>query len=70
MEDADGILFILEGSISTIGWNSKEFDDHEGRRMGGSWQKGTRNDMDEPDSVDGFQYFERKDNEGVDGCIG
>jgi hypothetical protein len=20
--------------------------------------------------VDGFQYFERKDNEGVDGCIG
>jgi hypothetical protein len=21
-------------------------------------------------SIDGFQYFERKDNEGVDGCIG
>jgi hypothetical protein len=24
----------------------------------------------EPGSVDGFQYFERKDNEGFDGCIG
>ena len=36
MEDVDGILFILEGSIPTIGWNSEKFDDHEGRRMGGS----------------------------------
>lgn len=36
MEDADGRLFISEGYIPTIGWNSKEFDDHEGRRMGGS----------------------------------
>jgi hypothetical protein len=36
MEDADGILFISEGSIPTIGWNSKEADSHEGRRMRGS----------------------------------
>ena len=70
MEDADGRLFILEGSIPTIGWNNKEVDDHEGRRMGGSWQKGSRNNTVEPDSVGGFQYFKRKDNEGFDGCIG
>jgi hypothetical protein len=30
MEDAKGMLFILEGSISTIGWNNKEVDGHEG----------------------------------------
>jgi hypothetical protein len=24
----------------------------------------------EPGSVGGFQYFERKDNEGFDGCVG
>jgi hypothetical protein len=30
MEDVDGRLFILEGSIPTIGWNRKEADDHEG----------------------------------------
>jgi hypothetical protein len=35
MEDEDGILFISEGSIPTIGWNSKEVDDHEGGIMGG-----------------------------------
>jgi hypothetical protein len=31
MEDADGRLFISEGSIPTIGWNRKEADDHEGQ---------------------------------------
>jgi hypothetical protein len=36
MEDADGRLFILEGSIPTIEWSSKEADGHEGRRMGDS----------------------------------
>jgi hypothetical protein len=36
MEDADGILFILEGSIPTIGQNSKEVDGYEGQRMGDS----------------------------------
>jgi hypothetical protein len=36
MEDADGRLFILEGSIPTIGWSSKEVDDHEGQRIGDS----------------------------------
>jgi hypothetical protein len=30
----------------------------------------TRNDTTEPGSVSGFQYFEIKDNEEVDGCIG
>jgi hypothetical protein len=30
MEDAYGGLFISEGSIPTIGWNSKEVDSHEG----------------------------------------
>ena len=70
MEDEDGRLFISEGSIPIIGWNSKEFDGHEGRRMGGSWLKGTRNDTFDLGSVSGFQYFERKDNEGADGLIG
>jgi hypothetical protein len=36
MEDADGRLFILEGSIPAIRWNRKEANDHEGGRMGGS----------------------------------
>jgi hypothetical protein len=36
MEDVDGRLFISEGSITTIGWNIKEVDGHEGRRMEGS----------------------------------
>jgi hypothetical protein len=30
MEDADGRLFISEGSIPTIGWNNKEENDYEG----------------------------------------
>ena len=70
MEDADGRLFISEGSIPTIGWNRKEYDNHEGWRMGGSWQKGTSNDIDEPGSISGFQYFKRKEKEGADGHIG
>jgi hypothetical protein len=36
MEDADGRLFILEGSIPTIEQSSKEAGGHEGRRMGDS----------------------------------
>ena len=70
MEDEDGRLFISEGSIPTIGWNRKEVDGHEGRRMRGSSQKGNRNDTSKPSNVGGFQYFERKDNEGFDGGIG
>jgi hypothetical protein len=31
---------------------------------------GSRNDMAEPGNVGGFQYFERKDNEGFDGHVG
>ena len=69
MEDAYGRLFISEGSIPTIGWNNKEVDHHEGWIIGGSRQKGTTNDIIDPGSVDGFQYFKIKDNEGVDGCI-
>ena len=67
MEDAYGRLFISEGSIPTIGWTKKEADDHEGQRMGGSGQKGTGNDTDEPNNIDGFQYFKRKDNKRNDG---
>jgi hypothetical protein len=33
-------------------------------------RKGIRNDTVEPGSVGGFQYFERKDNEGANGRIG
>ena len=66
MKDADGRLFISEGSIPTIDQSSKEVGDHEGQRMGYSWQKGSRNDTAEPGSVGGFQYFKRKDNEGFD----
>ena len=36
MEDVDGILFISEGSIPTIGQSSKEDDGHEGWIMGDS----------------------------------
>ena len=64
IEYIDGKLFISEGSIPTIGWTNKEVDDHEGRRMRGSWLKGTSNDTTEPDNIDGFQYFKRKDNKG------
>jgi hypothetical protein len=67
MEDENGRLFILEGSIPTIGWTSKEYNDHEGQIMGGSCQKGTRNDIAEPRNISGLQYFKRKDNKGFDG---
>jgi hypothetical protein len=70
MEDVDEILFIPEGSIPTIGWNNKEVDDREGGRMAGSSQKGTMKNMAEPGSIDSFQYFKIKDNEGTDGLIG
>jgi hypothetical protein len=69
MEDADGRLFISEGSIPTIGWNNKELmamKDEE-------WEVLDRKALGtiyEPGSVGGFQYFERKDNEGFDGRIG
>jgi hypothetical protein len=36
MEDADGRLFILEGSIPTIERSRKEVIGHEGQRMGDS----------------------------------
>jgi hypothetical protein len=38
--------------------------------MGDSRQKGSRNDTTKPGSIGGFQYFERKDNKGFDGCVG
>ena len=70
MEDADGRLFILEGSIPTIRWNRREANGHEGWRMGGSWKKTSRNDTAKPGSIGGFQHFKRKDNEEFDGCVG
>jgi hypothetical protein len=70
MEDTDGKLFVLEGYIPTIGWNRKEASGYEGRRMGDSRQKGSRNDTAEPGSICGFQYFEIKDNKGFNGHIG
>jgi hypothetical protein len=33
--------------------------------MGDSWQKGSKNDTDEPGSIGGFQYFQIKDNKGL-----
>jgi hypothetical protein len=36
MEDADGRLFISEGSIPTIEWISKEANGYEELRMGDS----------------------------------
>jgi hypothetical protein len=49
--------------------NSKEADNLEGRRLGGSRQKETMNDTVDSESVGGFQYFKRKDNEETDGFI-
>ena len=43
MEDVDGGLSILERSISTIGWKSKQTDEYDRRGMGDPWQKGTGN---------------------------
>jgi hypothetical protein len=70
MEDADGRLFISEGSIPTIERSSKEaaaMKDEEweilDRKALGTIQLSLA-------SVGGFQYFERKDNEGFDGRVG
>jgi hypothetical protein len=70
MEDADGRLFISEGYIPTIGWNKKKsmaMKDEE-------WEVLDRKALGmirlSLAALSGFQYFERKDNEGADGCIG
>jgi hypothetical protein len=38
--------------------------------MGGYLQKGIGIDTTHPGSIGGFQYSKRKDNEGINGCIG
>ena len=70
MEDETGGLFVPKGSIPTVGRKRKTTSDYEGQRMGGSWQKGTRNNMVDPGFVDGFQYFKIKYNGGCDEHIG
>jgi hypothetical protein len=70
MEDADGRLFISEGSIPTIGWNRKEATTMKDEEWEVLDRKALGTIQDEPGSVGGFQYFERKDNEGADGHIG
>ena len=64
MEDANGGLSVIEGSIPTVGRKNKIVEDYDGRRMGGSWQKGTGNNMVVPGFVGGFQYLKRKENKG------
>ena len=36
MEDANGGLFVLEGSIPIVGRKNNTIDDYKGQRMGGS----------------------------------
>ena len=43
MEDEKGGIYVLEGSISSIGEKRKRNDNYEGQRMGGSWPKGIGN---------------------------
>ena len=64
MEDANGGLYILEGFIPTIGKKRKIVGSYEGWRMRGSQRKRTGNNTIVPIFVDGFQYFEIKDNRG------
>ena len=66
MEDASGGLFVPKGYVPTVGRKRKQFNDYEGRRMGGSWQKGTGNNTVVPGFVGGFQYFKIKENGGCD----
>jgi hypothetical protein len=65
MEDADGRLFISEGSLPTIGKKEKQptsMKDEE-------WEILDRKALGTirlvPGSIDGFQYFKRKDNEDL-----
>ena len=65
MEDENGGLYVPEGSVATTGRKSKTVKDYEGWRMGGSWQKGTRNNTAVHGFIGGFQYLKRKKIEGV-----
>ena len=62
MEDANGGLSVIEGSIPIVGWKNKTIGDYEGCKMGGSWQKGTQNNGDVAGLIGGFQYIKVKDN--------
>jgi len=70
MKDEDGVLFISEGSLPTVGRKSKIVDKYEGCRMVDSSLKGTGNNMDFPGRDIGFKYFEIKYNGGFDEHIG
>ena len=48
MEDADGILSVLEVSIPTIERKDKESNEYDRHRMGYSRQKGTWNNTAMP----------------------
>ena len=70
MEGENGGLYVPEGSVPVVGWKRKKAGGYEGLRMGGSLQKGTRNNTFVLGFVGGFQYFERKNNGGRDERIG
>jgi hypothetical protein len=57
-------LFLPLGGIEkkSTAMKDEEWEVLDRKALGTIWT--------EPGSIDGFQYFERKDNEGVDGCIG
>ena len=70
MEEENGGLVVEKITIPTIWRKNKPTDNYEGRRMGGSLQKCTRNNMTAHVFFGGFQYFKRKYNGGCDECIG
>ena len=57
MEDANGGLSVPERSVLAIGRKRKIASSYEGWRMGGSWQKGTRNNTIVLGFIGDFQYF-------------
>ena len=66
MEDANGGLYVPKGFVLTTRKKNKTVDDFKGRKMGGCWQKGTRNNTVVYGFVSVFQYFKRKLNGGCD----
>lgn len=70
MEDANGRLYVLEISKSTIEWKIKEVDEYEKFKMGSSLQKGTRNNTTMSSDNGGLQNFKGNDNKRSNDDIG
>jgi hypothetical protein len=69
MEDTDGRLFILKGYIPIIEWSNKKLmamKDEEWEILN---RKALGSNTTKLGSISSFQYLERKDKEGFDGCV-